>query len=107
MAQEPRREMSPASELTEAQLWAVIKVGGLAVLLSFAVPLYYSITLVVPQFTTIVPPMVSHFAMALGMLVVFPAMFLYARVLAARPGRKEPDESELYGVNDRWERENL
>lgn len=80
---------------------------GLAIGMALSLPAYYIIAAHVPGLTELVPPFIVHVLMALGLLVVFPATLIYARVLERKPVEQGPESSPKYGVNDQWERRNL
>jgi len=92
--------------LTDRQRWAVLRIGALAVALALTVPLYYALVAVVPAIGAVVPPVVAHAAMAVGLCIVLPAALVYAHVLANRADSTSAENQE-YGANDRWERQNL
>lgn len=104
MDKDSQNASRPYRTLTDRALWKVLRVGALSALLACAVPLYYSLRLVAPGLAALVPELAVQAIAVFGLVVVFPAMFLYARRLQATT---EPEQEVRYGVNDRWERENL
>lgn len=92
--------------LTAAQRRSVLRVAAVTVCLPLTVPAYYVVVEFVPVFGAVVPAFVVHLSMALGLCVLFPLTLFYAWWLdeTAAQGR---DSSEEFGVNDRWERQNL
>ena len=98
---------SPTASLSDAQLWAVLRLGGLAFALSFALPLYHAVTAWVPPVASVVPPAVAVVLSGAGLLVGFPAVFGYAHLLARRTEAAPAPAPSRYGVGDQWEREHL
>jgi hypothetical protein len=86
--------------LTESQRWSVLRMAGLAISLTFTLPLYYSIA-------AVFPPAVVHAVMAFGLLIGGTATLVYARILERGPSKEHAEGPPEYGVNDRRERRNL
>lgn len=93
--------------LSDSQHRSVVRVGGIVVALSSAIPLYYGLVYFVPALRTVVPAIIAHAATGVGLLVAFPGMVAYARVLDRRSADGDAADHVEYGVNDRWERRNL
>ncbi|MFB6147073.1 MAG: hypothetical protein ABEJ08_05240 [Halobacteriaceae archaeon] len=96
-------EQESGERLSDSQLWSVVRVGVIAAALAAVGPVYYVLVSVAPPLGALIPAAVPLGAMTGGLFVVFPGMFVYAQSLDPADGVDEP----AYGVNDRWERENL
>lgn len=92
---------------SERERHGVLRVAGVVVGLSLAIPLYYGLVGLVPGVGGLVPPVVAHAVTGIGVFLAFPGMVVYARRLDGRSPEAEPDDAIEYGVNDRWERQNL
>ncbi|MFB6073698.1 MAG: hypothetical protein ABEJ89_01650 [Haloarculaceae archaeon] len=95
------------SDLTWSQRRSVLRIAALALALTLALPLYYALVAVVPAVETVAPPFLARAAMAAGLCLGFPAVFVSAHVLARRDGEGASRRIPEYGVDDRWERQNL
>lgn len=106
MTRAPPSDLATEGVLTARQRRSVLRFGALATALILVGPAYYGLVGIAPAIAAIVPPIVAHAIMAIGLLVAVPGTFAYARVLERR-AEEATDEPVEYGVNDRWERENL
>lgn len=91
--------------LTAAQRRSVLRVAALTVALAAATPMYYGLQWFAPTLAAAVPAVFVHAALGASLFVAFPGMLAYGHVLRRGPGG--PSEERTYGVNDRWERQNL
>lgn len=107
MIRDPSPQQTSSDGLTGSQRWSVLRMVGLAVGMTLTLPVYYSSIAAVPGLADIVPPVVVHSLMALGLLVVYPATLGYAHVLERKAAEQQADQPPKYGVNDEWERRNL
>jgi len=103
------RESSDSSTrtLTASQRWSVLRMAGVAIAMTLTLPLYYTLVAFAPGIAGFVPALVVHVLMAVGLLAGFPATLVYAHKLEQKTIERESEEPPEYGVNDRWERQNL
>lgn len=98
---------STDTDLSQSQLRSVLVWMGIAVALALTVPVYYTTAALFPGVAKLIPPMTVHVAMAVGIGAVFPGTMVYAHLLEHRADKLDSGELPDYGVNDRWEQENL
>mgnify|MGYP006282796985 FL=1 len=97
----------PDGDLSCVQLRSVLRAGGLATALVLVAPAYYGLVAVFPAMGGIVPSILVRSLLGVGLGLLFPGTFVYARWLKGRADGERSCGVPEYGVDNRWEREHL